>query len=131
MLIWTPDFCPDGQSCRIVILPDWSALVSARLCPRHQALRDQFILTDAQVLRGLRVISRRKERGRWVIKQRLMELGLMGKDDPPIPYTMDALGNFSLLSGTSGVRRTDLRTRVATALAVEETTAGAPTITVD
>ena len=130
-MIWTPDFCPAGGTCRIEVLPDWSAVVSVALCPRHRALRDQFTLTDAQVLRALMVISKRKERARWVIKERLMALALMTKDDPAIPYTVDAIGNFILVSGRSGAIRTDLRTSVTAALAAEETVAGAPTITVN
>jgi hypothetical protein len=130
-LTWHPDFCPSTPGCKLEVANDWSSVISTVLCSRHQALKDQFGLTDAQVLRGLIIISRRKERARWVIKQRLMEIALMDKENPGVPYVVDALGNFSLLSGTTGATRTDLRTRVATALASEETTAGAPTITVN
>jgi hypothetical protein len=129
-ITWHPDFCPIG-GCRLTVSNDWSSVISAVLCSRHQAIKDQFGLTDAQVLRGLIIISRRKERARWVIKERLVELALMDTEHPGVPYVVDATGNFSILSGTSGATRTDLRTRVANALAVEETTAGAPTITVN
>lgn len=74
--------------------------------------------------------SRRKEAARWIIKSKLMELGLMTKEHPGVPYTVDVDGNFILASGTSGATRTQLRTLVSTALASLEAPAGTSTVTV-
>ena len=126
MLYWTPDFCPSG-SCHLEIEPDWSAVVSfVRCCPFHQSLRDSG-LTDQQTFIAMLQSSRIKEYARYAAK---IELAL-DKEHPGISYSVDAQGNFVIVTGASGAKLTKIRTAVANALAGVDKPVGTATIVVN
>ena len=128
--IWNPDFCQTGpRCCSLVITQDYTLIVVLNYCRHHQSLKG-LGLSDVQVFNAMLASVRRREIARWIIKSKLMELALMDKEHPGIPYTVDADGNFTLVSGTSGATRTQLRTLVTTALALLEAPVGTSTVTV-
>lgn len=124
--IWTPDFCPPGNPCRVEIASDWGGPVQfLRLCAHHQSLRNGG-MTDAQLFRVLLQSCRVKETARYKCK---VDLGL-DKEHPGLPYTVDASGNITIQSGASGAARTALRNAVATEVNKLDRPSGTSTVTV-
>lgn len=117
------DFCPPGDSCRLELTDDGNEIISIpHKCPYHASLG----LTDTGLFEVILQSSRVKETARYAAK---LELAL-DKEHPGLPYTVDALGNFSIQSGVTGKTKTSVRNAVAAAVANVYKPAKTSTVTV-
>jgi len=123
---WTPDFCPSNPPCVIELGADWTAPRGfARMCSHHQAMRDGG-MRDVEVFRSIVQTSRVKEVARYRIKT---ELAL--SKEVSIPYRVEPDGRIVIESGERGARLTELRGKVAAALALIERPTGTSAVEVE
>ena len=140
---WQPDFCINGQ-CLII----GSAIPNViTLCNRHQNIKDLFGLTYLQIYRVILFSSRRRSRAQRELAEELgredhhmpmyrpaevIRLNALGLWPPPTPYIRVELdGGFRLVTGLAGAALTAVQTRIANALAAEESESGVTGITVE
>lgn len=142
---WRPDICVNGQ-CVITIAGVLSSVDA--LCGRHQAIKDALGLTNLQIFRVILFSCRRKERAKEETRLEMalgeeqtillyrpvdvLRMTQQGIWPPPTPYVrLELDGGFRLVTGLTGAALTALQTRIANALALEETESGVTAITVE
>lgn len=124
--LWVPDFCPPGATCCLEIESDWSSVRAfVRCCPHHQSLRDKG-MADQQVFEAILQSSRVKEAARYAAK---LEMKL-DKKHPGLPYTVDPAGNFTILTGATGLVKARVRSAAAAAVAQVARPAGTSSVIV-
>lgn len=125
-MYWRPDFCPSLRGCRIELIGPETLVRFISLCPHHKRMLDSG-MQEQEVFDAIVQSSRLKEAARWSVKVRM---GL-DKEHPGVPYSVDANGNFTIVSGAVGAARAALRSGVADDIAGVRKPAGTSTVSVE